>query len=60
MPKDEEASFHKEVQAEVAAVLAGPLPEEAEEFPDLPRLVLPFNRTSYGLLRQLIDFINRS
>jgi uncharacterized protein (TIGR00730 family) len=38
----------------------GPLPAEGDEFPDLPRLVLPFNRTSYGRLRQLIDFINRA
>jgi uncharacterized protein (TIGR00730 family) len=37
---------------------AGPLPPEASEFPTLPRLILPFNRTSYGRLRQLIDFIN--
>jgi hypothetical protein len=38
----------------------GPLPAEEKEWPDLPRLVLPFNRTSYGRLRQLIDFINRT
>ncbi len=38
----------------------GPLPAEGDEFPDLPRLVLPFNRTNYGRLRLLIDFINRS
>lgn len=38
----------------------GPLPAEDNEWPELPRLVLPFNRTSYGRLRQLIDFINRS
>jgi uncharacterized protein (TIGR00730 family) len=37
---------------------AGPLPPEASEFPTLPRLILPFNRISYGRLRQLIDFIN--
>jgi hypothetical protein len=36
----------------------GPLPPEAAEFPTLPRLVLPFNRSAYGRLRQLIDFIN--
>ena len=39
---------------------SGPLPAEGDEYPDLPRLVLPFNRTSYGRLRQLIDFVNRS
>ncbi|HET9490966.1 MAG TPA: TIGR00730 family Rossman fold protein [Methylomirabilota bacterium] len=36
----------------------GPTPPEQAEFPTLPRLTLPFNRTSYGRLRQLIDFIN--
>jgi uncharacterized protein (TIGR00730 family) len=34
----------------------GPLPAEAEEVPGLPRLILPFNRSSYGRLRQLIDY----
>ncbi len=38
--------------------LAGPAPQELPEFPELPRLVLPFNRTSYARLRQLIDVIN--
>ncbi|MBI2154030.1 MAG: TIGR00730 family Rossman fold protein [Candidatus Rokubacteria bacterium] len=42
-----------------AEQVLGPLPAEGDEFPDLPRLVLPFNRTSYGRLRQLIDFVNR-
>jgi uncharacterized protein (TIGR00730 family) len=37
---------------------AGPVPQELHEFPALPRLILPFNRTSYGRLRQLIDFVN--
>jgi uncharacterized protein (TIGR00730 family) len=37
---------------------AGPLPAEAGELPELPRLVLPFDRTSYGRLRRLIDFVN--
>jgi uncharacterized protein (TIGR00730 family) len=36
----------------------GPVPQELNEFPELPRLILPFNRTSYGRLRQLIDFVN--
>jgi hypothetical protein len=40
--------------------LPGPLPAEDSEWPELPRLILPFNRTGYGRLRQLIDFINRS
>jgi uncharacterized protein (TIGR00730 family) len=38
--------------------VTGPAPQEQPEFPDLPRLILPFNRTSYSRLRQLIDFIN--
>ncbi|MBI4635559.1 MAG: TIGR00730 family Rossman fold protein [Candidatus Rokubacteria bacterium] len=36
----------------------GPVAQELEEYPDLPRLILPFNRTSYARLRQLIDFVN--
>jgi hypothetical protein len=36
----------------------GPVPQELKEFPELPRLILPFNRTSYSRLRQLIDFVN--
>lgn len=40
--------------------IVGALPAENGEFPDLPRLVLPFNRVSYGRLRQLIDFLNRA
>jgi uncharacterized protein (TIGR00730 family) len=34
------------------------LPGERGEFQDLPRLVLPFNRSGFSRLRQLIDFIN--
>lgn len=40
----------------------GALEEEREQEPDLtalPRLVLHFNRTNFGRLRQLIDRINR-
>jgi uncharacterized protein (TIGR00730 family) len=37
---------------------AGPIRRERPEFPELPRLVLPFNRGSYARLRQLIDFVN--
>ena len=37
----------------------GPIPQEHDEHPELPRLILPFNRTSFGRLRQLIDFIDR-
>jgi uncharacterized protein (TIGR00730 family) len=38
--------------------IAGPLPQEDGVYPDLWRLILPFTRTAYGRLRQLIDFIN--
>ena len=38
----------------------GPLKAEHGELPDLPRLILPFNRTTFARLRPLIDFINRS
>ncbi len=36
----------------------GPVEQEQNELPDLPRLILPFNRSSYARLRQLIDFVN--
>ena len=38
--------------------VSGPAPQERPEFVDLPRLIVPFTRTSYARLRQLIDFIN--
>jgi len=40
----------------------GPLPEEADqpELAQMPRLVMPFNRRSYGRLRMLIDEVNRA
>ena len=38
----------------------GPLKAEHGEWPDLPRLVLPFNRTAFSRVRPLIDFINQS
>jgi uncharacterized protein (TIGR00730 family) len=38
----------------------GPLPGEGDELPDLPRLVLPFNRTDFARLRRLLDFVNAS
>lgn len=50
----------KDILKGPAVPVPGPLPEEEEEWPALPRLVLPFNRSSYGRLRQLVDFINRS
>jgi hypothetical protein len=33
-------------------------PQELNEFPDLGRLILPFDHRSFGRLRQLIDFVN--
>jgi hypothetical protein len=39
-------------------VLRGPLAEEGDEFPELHRLVLRFDRRSYGRLRRLIDAVN--
>jgi uncharacterized protein (TIGR00730 family) len=38
----------------------GPLKGEHDELHELPRLVLPFNRTTFSRLRPLIDFINQS
>ena len=42
-----------------AELAPGPGEQELSEFPELPRLILPFNRSSYSRLRQLIDFINQ-
>jgi uncharacterized protein (TIGR00730 family) len=39
---------------------AGPLDAERGEYPDLPRLVLPFTRAGFSRLRLLIDFVNQS
>jgi uncharacterized protein (TIGR00730 family) len=41
-------------------ILDRPLPPEArgEDFPDLPRVALRFDRMSYGRLRMLIDALN--
>jgi hypothetical protein len=39
---------------------AGPLEAEDGEYPDLPRLVLPFDRIGFSRLRLLIDFVNQS
>jgi uncharacterized protein (TIGR00730 family) len=36
----------------------GPVGQELNEFPELPRLIVPFNRSSYGRLRQFIDHLN--
>jgi len=61
------ASAHLvELQAKFDDILTGPAElapgpgeQELSEFPELPRLILPFNRSSYSRLRQLIDFINQ-
>src|SRR5437016_3173075 len=37
----------------------GPVPQELNEFPELARLILPFDHRSFGRLRQLIDFVNQ-
>lgn len=41
--------------------VGGPLSEEKDEpdLAELPRLIFPFNRRSYGRLRHLIDCLNR-
>ena len=36
----------------------GPVPQEHNEFPEHPRLLVPFNRSSFARLRRLIDFVN--
>ena len=36
----------------------GPIPQELNEYPELPRLIIPFNRSSYSRLRRLIDHVN--
>src|SRR5262245_48890151 len=38
--------------------VSGPAPQERSELPELTRLVIPFKRTAYARLRELIDFIN--
>ena len=55
----------KELQARFDDILKGPadqspgpIPQELDEHAELSRLILPFNRTSYARLRELIDFIN--
>jgi hypothetical protein len=55
--RDVQLRFH-DILKGPADQVAGPLPQEGGEHPQLHRLVLPFNRTSYARLRQLIDFLN--
>jgi uncharacterized protein (TIGR00730 family) len=54
-----------EISLRFSDILKGPadqvqqaLESERGEFQDLPRLVLPFNRSGFARLRQLIDFVN--
>ncbi len=51
------ADFSKLLKGGRIAVSA-PLPEEGDELPGHPRLVLRFNRRDVGLLRRLIDRLN--
>ena len=55
----------REIQRQFEDILKGPLdqspgpvPQELNERPELPRLIIPFNRSSYSRLRRLIDHIN--
>ncbi len=36
----------------------GPVPQELNECPEMPRLIIPFARSSYSRLRRLIDRVN--
>jgi hypothetical protein len=38
----------------------GPVAGEGDELPDLPRLVLSFNRSGFSRLRRLVDFVNEA
>jgi len=56
-----------EISLRFSDILKGPaeqapqaLDAERGEFQELPRLVLPFNRSGFSRLRQLIDFLNAS
>ncbi len=54
-----------EVNTRFADILSGPVVQapgpvagEGDELPELPRLVLPFNRSGFSRLRSLIDVVN--
>ncbi|MBI2525615.1 MAG: TIGR00730 family Rossman fold protein [Candidatus Rokubacteria bacterium] len=49
-----------DILAGPATLAPGPLPAEGDEFPELPRLVLPFTRANFGRLRRLIDQVNQA
>ncbi|HWE54818.1 MAG TPA: LOG family protein [Acidimicrobiales bacterium] len=63
-PTDAEATQLSEQFADAMAgpirVLDGPMPAErrSDDFPDLPRVALRFDRMSYSRLRELIDALN--
>src|SRR6266704_179719 len=40
-------------------VVSGPVGDDADEVPELPRLLLWFDRARFGRLRQMIDVINQ-
>ena len=64
-PTDDEAAELSDRFADAMTgrirVLDGPLPAErrSDDFPELPRVSLRFDRMSYSRLRQLIDALNR-
>jgi len=43
-----------------AELAPGPIAGERDEYPELPRLVLPFSRRDFGRLRHLVDVVNAS
>lgn len=63
-PSEEEVDDLSERFADITTgdirLLDGPLPAErrSDDFPDLPRVTLRFDRFSYARLRQLIDALN--
>jgi hypothetical protein len=59
------AAMVSEISLRFSDILKGPaeqvlraLDAERGEFEELPRLILPFNRSGFSRLRQLIDFVN--
>src|SRR5262249_21326449 len=59
------AATVSEISLRFSDILKGPaeqvpraLDAERGEFEELPRLILPFNRSGFSRLRQLIDFLN--
>jgi hypothetical protein len=48
----------RDILSAPATQASGPVPGEGDELPDLPRLVVPFNRSDYARLRSLLDLVN--